>query len=321
MLDADADAVLALRAAAPRRPLPHRRPRSARRKIALGHHADDFIETLLLNLFFAGALKAMPARARVRRRRGTSSIRPLVYVAEDEARAYTARARAADHRLLLPGLRRPRPAAAARQEAARIDLEREHPGVKQLDAQGARQRPAAPPPRSPVQPTGRAARPRRGRGGPRPKSWRLTPIAGEPFLQRVTSARVRVEDATVGEIGPRLLVLLGVARGDTAADAAAIAAKITALRAFEDDAGKMNLAVADVQGSDAGRRRSSRCSATAAADAGRRDIDAAPPGDGQRALRGGGRRGQLGRRAASRPASSAPPHGRSSSSTTARSRC
>ena len=56
-------------------------------KIALGHHLDDFVETVLLNLFFAGALKAMPARL-------TSDngqhvvIRPLVYVTEAEARAY-----------------------------------------------------------------------------------------------------------------------------------------------------------------------------------------------------------------------------------------
>src|SRR4029450_1144597 len=56
-------------------------------KIALGHHLDDFVETVLLNLFFAGALKAMPARL-------TSDngqhvvIRPLVYVTEAEARDY-----------------------------------------------------------------------------------------------------------------------------------------------------------------------------------------------------------------------------------------
>ena len=68
-------------------------------------------------------------------------------------------------------------------------------------------------------------------------------------LQRVTSARVRVADAIVGEIGHGLLVLLGVARTDTAADVSAIAAKITTLRLFEDAAGKMNLSVADVQGS------------------------------------------------------------------------
>ena len=67
-------------------------------------------------------------------------------------------------------------------------------------------------------------------------------------LQRVTSARVRVEDAIVGEIGRGLLVLVGVARGDTAADAAAIAAKITALRVFEDEAGKMNLDVKQIGG-------------------------------------------------------------------------
>ena len=65
----------------------------------------------------------------------------------------------------------------------------------------------------------------------------------------MSSARVRVGDATVGEIGRGLLVLLGVARADTAADVAAIAAKITTLRIFEDETGKMNLSVADVQGS------------------------------------------------------------------------
>ncbi len=57
-------------------------------KIALGHHLDDFVETLLLNLFFAGALKAMPARL-VSDNRKHVVIRPLVYVTEDEARDYT----------------------------------------------------------------------------------------------------------------------------------------------------------------------------------------------------------------------------------------
>lgn len=56
-------------------------------KIALGHHLDDFVETLLLNLFFAGALKAMPARL-VSDNGEHVVVRPLVYVTEAEARAY-----------------------------------------------------------------------------------------------------------------------------------------------------------------------------------------------------------------------------------------
>ena len=56
-------------------------------KIALGHHLDDFVETLLLNLFFAGALKAMPARL-VSDNGEHVVIRPLVYTSEAEARNY-----------------------------------------------------------------------------------------------------------------------------------------------------------------------------------------------------------------------------------------
>ena len=56
-------------------------------KIALGHHADDFIETLLLNIFFQGSIKAMPARL-VSDNGEHVVIRPLAYVLESEARAY-----------------------------------------------------------------------------------------------------------------------------------------------------------------------------------------------------------------------------------------
>src|SRR5437762_12200795 len=98
-------------------------------KIALGHHADDFIETLLLNLFFAGALKAMPAKL-VSDDGEHVVVRPLVYVGEDEARAYT---KACE----LPIIGCCCPACGdlslQRQRAKRllVELEREHPGVKQ----------------------------------------------------------------------------------------------------------------------------------------------------------------------------------------------
>ncbi len=52
-----------------------------------------------------------------------------------------------------------------------------------------------------------------------------------------------------GEIGPGMLVLLGVAQGDTDSDARQLAAKISGLRIFEDAAGKMNLGLTDVGGS------------------------------------------------------------------------
>jgi tRNA 2-thiocytidine biosynthesis protein TtcA len=97
-------------------------------KIALGHHADDFIETLLLNVFFAGALKAMPAKLVSDDGRHTV-IRPLVLVLEEEARAY---AKASD----LPIIGCCCPACGdlslQRQRIKRLlmELEREHPGVK-----------------------------------------------------------------------------------------------------------------------------------------------------------------------------------------------
>ena len=97
-------------------------------KIALGHHADDFMETLLLNLFFAGSLKAMPARL-VSDNGQHVVIRPLVYVAEDEARAYTR-----DCGLPVIGCCCPAcgDLSLKRQRMKRLllDLDREHPGVK-----------------------------------------------------------------------------------------------------------------------------------------------------------------------------------------------
>ena len=67
-------------------------------------------------------------------------------------------------------------------------------------------------------------------------------------IQRVSSARVTVEGKIVGEIERGFLVLLGVKRGDTSDDAAYLARKIAKLRVFNDESGKMNLALEQVQG-------------------------------------------------------------------------
>ena len=67
-------------------------------------------------------------------------------------------------------------------------------------------------------------------------------------VQRVTRASVAVGGELVGEIGPGLLVLLGVSATDTQADADYLAEKIAGLRIFEDQGGKMNRSVTDVGG-------------------------------------------------------------------------
>jgi len=64
-------------------------------------------------------------------------------------------------------------------------------------------------------------------------------------IQRVLSASVVVEGETIGEIGPGLVVLLGITHGDTEADAAYLAEKIINLRIFDDADGKMNLSLVE----------------------------------------------------------------------------
>jgi len=97
-------------------------------KIALGHHLDDFVETALLNLFFQGSLKAMPARL-VSDNQKHIVIRPLVYVTEAEARAYT-------QEVGLPVIGCCCPACGdlslKRQRIKRLitELEMEHPDIK-----------------------------------------------------------------------------------------------------------------------------------------------------------------------------------------------
>jgi D-tyrosyl-tRNA(Tyr) deacylase len=67
-------------------------------------------------------------------------------------------------------------------------------------------------------------------------------------VQRVTFARVRIDDRIVGEIGRGLLVFAGVEKGDGDDDIRYIAAKVHDLRIFEDAAGKMNLSVGAAKG-------------------------------------------------------------------------
>lgn len=68
-------------------------------------------------------------------------------------------------------------------------------------------------------------------------------------VQRVSQASVSVDERVVGEIGPGLLVLLGVGQGDAESDAGLLAEKVAHVRIFPDDAGVMNRSVLESRGS------------------------------------------------------------------------
>jgi D-tyrosyl-tRNA(Tyr) deacylase len=67
-------------------------------------------------------------------------------------------------------------------------------------------------------------------------------------IQRVSRARVVIEGREHSEIGAGILVLLGVEKEDTPEDAQVLARRITELRIFEDDAGKMNRSIVEIHG-------------------------------------------------------------------------
>jgi D-aminoacyl-tRNA deacylase len=84
------------------------------------------------------------------------------------------------------------------------------------------------------------------------RAWgiRQSTLSGmRAVIQRVTHAKVEVDGTVRGEIGPGLLVLLGVARTDGPEDAEFLANKAVQLRIFNDDQGKMNRSLADTGGS------------------------------------------------------------------------
>ena len=67
-------------------------------------------------------------------------------------------------------------------------------------------------------------------------------------VQRCSRAEVRIEGNSVGKIGQGFMLLVGITETDTTAEADLLAKKIAQLRVFEDEAGKMNLAIRDVGG-------------------------------------------------------------------------
>lgn len=68
------------------------------------------------------------------------------------------------------------------------------------------------------------------------------------LIQRVIEAQVAVDQEVIGRIGPGLVVLLGVAKGDTAAQAVRLAERLLAYRIFEDEEGRMNRSIQEIKG-------------------------------------------------------------------------
>jgi D-tyrosyl-tRNA(Tyr) deacylase len=68
------------------------------------------------------------------------------------------------------------------------------------------------------------------------------------LIQRVTAARVEVDDEVVGAIGPGLLCFVGVERGDSAREAERLVERVLGYRVFADAEGKMNLSLAETAG-------------------------------------------------------------------------
>jgi D-tyrosyl-tRNA(Tyr) deacylase len=100
-------------------------------------------------------------------------------------------------------------------------------------------------------------------------------------IQRVSRARVQVDGQTTGEIGQGLLILLGVAQGDTPKEANYLLDKIINLRIFEDAEGKMNLSLLETGGE---LMVISQFTLYADCRKGRRPsfTEAAPPGEAQK---------------------------------------
>ncbi|MBO0474324.1 D-tyrosyl-tRNA(Tyr) deacylase [Enterococcus sp. DIV0840] len=68
-------------------------------------------------------------------------------------------------------------------------------------------------------------------------------------IQRVTRAEVMIDQKSVGKIDQGFMILLGIHESDSIEDVAYLVRKISKLRVFEDDAGKMNLSIQEIQGS------------------------------------------------------------------------